>query len=475
MSGREGHLATCAELDAFIAAGGAIDAEGGDAARFAAHLEACSDCAELARLYRASSGDDDDSAAAPAPEPEPGAVIGGRYRLEVVLGRGGMGVVWAATQIATGQEVALKLLRRGGALRARRRALREARAAASVRHPNVVRVYDVVETDDGAPAIVMERLHGESLGQRMKRGRIEADELRRILGRVADGLAAAHDAGVVHRDLKPENVFLVDGRDGEGSVKVLDFGVAKHDRDGAATSSLTDDGAMVGTPYYMAPEQALGDDGIDARADVWALGLMLYQGLSGRLPTRAENIGRVFRAIVVDPIAPLASVAPDAPRDLAALVDRMLAKERDGRPRRMSEIAAELAGPPVAATTADGRPPSSRRPVVLAAGALCAATIAAGVVAWSSPAPRTPTAAPELAAVAPAPTPTGAAAPAPREPPPADPGVAALASAEPSATPKPAPPAHSAVIAPPSRSAAAEPASPIRSATRRSIGVEREF
>jgi serine/threonine-protein kinase len=275
---------------------------------------------------------------------DPGALVAGRYRLERVLGEGGMGVVWAATHVHTRRKVALKLVKRAGAEDLRVRLLREARASCAVRHPHVREVYDVLEADDGAPMMVMEHLAGESLADRLEReGKLTLPEAAALLLPVVSAVGAAHALGIVHRDLKPANIFLEEGP--PKSVKVLDFGIAKltaSEGDAAATAALTTSGALLGTPYYMSPEQAFGEKDVDHRTDVWALGLILYRCLTGVLPTRADNVGQVFKSIVARPIPPLAQAAPELPADVTTLVDRMLSRARKHRPGDLHEVAAVL-------------------------------------------------------------------------------------------------------------------------------------
>lgn len=273
---------------------------------------------------------------------ECGVVIAGAYRLERIVGEGGMGVVWAARELSSGRSVALKFLREGIETdpKQRERFVREARAAMAVIHPHVAKVEAVLETDVGAPFLVMELLEGMSFRELLTRRRtLPAIEAARLLSTVVDAVSAAHAAHIVHRDLKPENVFLVGGTD----VRVLDFGIAKRlpqaerQESGAA---LTTAGALLGTPLYMAPEQIFGEE-VDPSADVWALGIILYECIAGRRPTDAEGFGPIIKRITVDPIEPLERAAPSCPPGLARLVARMLTRDRAARPT-LTEVKATL-------------------------------------------------------------------------------------------------------------------------------------
>ena len=281
-----------------------------------------------------------------------GGVVAGKYLLLHTLGSGGMGVVWAARHLDSGASVALKFLRtsQGAAedVDCLKRFLREARAAASVRHPNVVAIREVLELSDGRPVMVMELLSGESLRTRLARPpRLTLEEAAGILLPVVSAVGTAHAQGIVHRDLKPDNIFLShDG--GRPVVKVLDFGIAKVTRPAEEHAShghgLTGSGEVLGTPHYMAPEQVFGERDIDQRCDIWALGVILYECLSGIVPTKAANVGQVFKLIVAGGIKPLDSVLPQAPADITALVHRMLARRREQRPFDLNEIARVLHG-----------------------------------------------------------------------------------------------------------------------------------
>ena len=215
------------------------------------------------------------------------------------------------------------------------RLLREARAACAVHHPGVVQVHDVVELEDGTPAMVMELLVGETLAERLARHRVMSlPELARIMVRVCSAVGSAHALGIVHRDLKPENIFLTEAADG-WAVKVLDFGIAKltaSEGVAARTGAITGTGAIVGTPDYMAPEQLFGEGDIDHRADIWALGIILYEALAGVRPTRGKNLGQTYKVIMTDAIVPLRRRAPNVPAPIIDLVDRMLSRDRAKRP-----------------------------------------------------------------------------------------------------------------------------------------------
>jgi serine/threonine-protein kinase len=274
----------------------------------------------------------------------PGTVVAGRYRLDRILGQGGMGVVWAATHTITRRGVAMKFLKGPAHARPelRRRFLREARAAATVQHPSVVEVHDVFELDDETPVMVMDLLVGETLAQRMaSQGPLSIHQTASILLPVVSAVGTAHSRGVVHRDLKPENIFLAENEEGETEIKVLDFGIAKlANVEGEAVnqSQLTGTGSMLGTPCYSAPEQLFGEKIIDHRADIWALGVVLYECLSNQLPVYGENLGQILKMLTSGEILPLERLAPQLPADVLTLVGRMLSRPLDQRPKDMREV-----------------------------------------------------------------------------------------------------------------------------------------
>jgi serine/threonine-protein kinase len=276
-----------------------------------------------------------------------GSVVAERYRIDALLGEGGMGVVYAATHTVTGKRLALKVLRENHAKDAttRHRFMREARASCAVHHPNVLEVDDVIELADGTPLLVMDLLEGESFGARLEReGKLSLPELAPLMLQVVSAVGTAHQMGVVHRDLKPDNIFLERARDGGITVKVLDFGIAKVtlEADAAQSRSITGTGAILGTPYYMAPEQMFAERDVDHRADIWSLGVILYEALAGARPTQAENIGQVFKIVMTNAIKPIEKAVPELPPPIAQIVGRMLSRDRDDRPGDLREVAATL-------------------------------------------------------------------------------------------------------------------------------------
>ena len=269
-----------------------------------------------------------------------GDLVAKRFRLERKLGEGGMGTVWEATHTVTQRKHALKLLKTSAPTQ-RSRFIREARAASAVDHPNIIRIDDVFELDDGMPVLVLELLRGEPLSAMLGREvKLTVARMAEILLPVASAVGAAHARGIVHRDLKPDNIFLSDG-----GVKVLDFGIAKLgiSRELASTEgALTKTGALLGTPYYMSPEQASGEP-VDHRTDIWSLGIIAYQSLSGVLPTQADSVGAALKIVMTGRIPALDPQAIDGDEIIASLVRRMLALERTDRPDDLREVMDVLA------------------------------------------------------------------------------------------------------------------------------------
>ena len=283
---------------------------------------------------------------ADAPKYFAGDVISGKYQLTHVIGEGGMGSVWLARNLALDADVCVKLIRRDAAtLQASQRLLQEARAAARLSHPSIVRVFDFGETEQRDPFIVMEVLRGDSLRRLMTRKtRLAAASAVATLLPVASALAEAHSKAVIHRDLKPENIVLVADESGAVIPKVVDFGVAKIRR-GDAERGLTQDGSVLGSPEYMSPEQAQGRSDVDERSDVWAFSVMLYELLTGRLPFRGDNYNALLWAIQREEPEPTTQLAAgDA--ELWRLIQRGLAKapgERWGSMRDFGMALAEWA------------------------------------------------------------------------------------------------------------------------------------
>jgi serine/threonine protein kinase len=243
-----------------------------------------------------------------------GTLLGGKYRLEKLIGRGGMGSVWRAEHLGLTAPVAIKLLDIGEwapDADALARFHREARAAASIRSPHVVQILDHgIDTALAAPYIVMELMEGESLAHRLTRlGRISPAETARVMTHVARALSRAHEAGIVHRDLKPDNVFLVRNED-EEVAKVLDFGIAKAQAHALGGDSATRTGAVMGTAYYMSPEQISGRKTVDLRTDLWAFGVMTYECITGLRPFDADSIGGLTLKICIEPLPVPSQHAP---------------------------------------------------------------------------------------------------------------------------------------------------------------------
>ena len=286
-----------------------------------------------------------------AADPRIGRMIADRYRLDRELGRGGMGVVYAGTHTWTERPVAVKLLLPEHSADASllKRFFQEAKAAAGLRHPNVVDVLDMGEDDDGSAFLVLELLEGESLRARLDRvGRLAPSDALRVLVPVMDALDAAHARGIIYRDLKPANVFLAAGHRGVEIPKLLDFGVAKL-TEGASVQTRT--GAMLGTPAYMSPEQIRGARDLTAASDVWGMGMLLHQTLVGRLPIEHDdNPTTMLIALVSEDRPSLAACWPEAPPHLAAVVDRCLARDLAARIGTMNELVEAL----LAAAAADG-------------------------------------------------------------------------------------------------------------------------
>jgi serine/threonine-protein kinase len=437
-----------------------------------------------------------------------GLEIAGRFTIKERLGAGGMGTVYRAVQHSVGREVALKIVNPTLAANAAavKRFLREAKLTSRLSHPNAVAVLDFGQTSDGLYYLVMELVHGRTLGAILAAdGRFGIARLCRIGGQLCDALEAAHREGIVHRDLKPSNVMVVDGSLGREHVKVLDFGLAKSLATDTTTVTVTGSGAVLGTAAYLSPEAALGQD-VGARGDLYSLGVMLFEMWAGRLPYEGASVHQLIAQHAFEAAPRL----PDAPAALADLVARMLAKDPAARPPAAVDVHQALlaiGGEPGREASAVGRPVAApiglnstlaaatpANPIALdstlAADPSSAAATPARPVAAVEPATATATATRSkggrIAAIAafvvaaaagalllaqtggdePRPTATPAAEPAPAATAPAAPSAhdaATPAGAPPTTTPEPAPAAVGPADAAPS---ATEP-TPSRSRSRR--------
>ena len=257
--------------------------------------------------------------------------LGSAYTLEGEIGRGGMGVVFTARDERLKRQVAVKVLPPELAFREeiRLRFLREAETAASLSHPHIVPIHSVGEGPDGLVYFVMAYVDGESLGAKLKRrGRLPPDEARRIMIETADALGAAHALGIIHRDVKPDNILLEGSR---GRVVVTDFGIAKALSSTTAGATLTGTGVAIGTPHYMSPEQAAGDREIDGRSDIYSLGVVSYQMLTGELPFHAPTVPGILLKHITEQAPLITDKRRDVPDELSACVMRSLEKDPEDR------------------------------------------------------------------------------------------------------------------------------------------------
>ena len=267
----------------------------------------------------------------------------GHYQIKSLLGAGGMGEVYLAQDTRLGRQVAIKLLppEAADSPTAKRRLLREARAAAALNHPNIVTIHSIEEVDNSI-FIVMEYVEGETLTARVKDGKLEFIRLLDVGAQVADALAAAHSVGLIHRDIKPSNILITK----EGQVKLLDFGIAKvtkpfHTEGGGANSRLTAEGDIVGTVAYMSPEQGRGET-VDMRTDIFSLGAVLYESATGKLPFSGPNALVILRQIDAAEPGPPSAIKRGLPPGFDLIIERALAKDKERRYQSASELAAAL-------------------------------------------------------------------------------------------------------------------------------------
>ena len=287
-----------------------------------------------------------------------GSVIGAKYRVDKLIGTGGMGTVWLGSHVKLGTRVAIKFIKPAHAASpdARRRFEIEAQAAAKLQSKHAVHVFDYGVTDEGLPYIVMEYLDGESLSEVLiRRGPLPADEVARIIRQAARALAKAHSAGIVHRDLKPDNIFLATNPDeAEGgefnfTVKIVDFGIAKLYQEpisgGKAASPMggpTQDGAVIGTPNFMAPEQLTIGGAPDALTDLWSLGACAFAAMTARIPFEGEVLGDIVLKVCAAPMPVPSQLNPELPVGFDAWFARACNRERTKRFQSAAELADAL-------------------------------------------------------------------------------------------------------------------------------------
>jgi serine/threonine-protein kinase len=273
---------------------------------------------------------------------EVGQTLCGKYKVESLLGQGGMATVWQGTHLATGRRIAIKVLdeRFAGNERVAARFGREARAASAIQHESIVDVLDLDRGPGGEPFLVMEFLEGETLTQRIERKlRLTEAEILAIADPLLDALHAAHEAGVIHRDLKPDNIMLVPLRRKGERLKVLDFGISSKADE---VSSLTTTGSLLGTPHYMSPEQAKGRTDIDRRADIWAIGVLLYECAAGVVPFDAENYNALIQEVLhTEPVPPRQRGAQIS-EAFERVILSAIAKDRANRPATAEVLREQL-------------------------------------------------------------------------------------------------------------------------------------
>ena len=289
----------------------------------------------------------------------PGEILAGKYRVDRVLGIGGMGVVVAATHVQLDERVAIKFLLPEALESADTvaRFAREARAAVKIKNEHVARVSDVGTLADGSPYMVMEYLEGKDLSAVLaERGPLPIVEAVDYILQGMEAIAEAHSLGIVHRDIKPSNLFLTRSSDGRALVKVLDFGISKYDGVGAMNqASLTRTSSIMGSPLYMAPEQMVSTREVDPRADVWALGVVLYELLARHAPFLGQSMTELCARILQEPPAPLRMTRPDVGAELENVILRCLQKDRSHRYASVADFAVGLApfAPPHAHASID--------------------------------------------------------------------------------------------------------------------------
>jgi eukaryotic-like serine/threonine-protein kinase len=282
--------------------------------------------------------------------PESARLVGravGKYEVVRMIGGGGMGRVYEGLNKSIGKRVALKFIDKEAASPdAFARFQREAQAASAVESAHIVEIFDSGETDDGMPFIVMELLRGEDLGHHIRRlGRVELPAALQITAQILRGLHRAHEAGIIHRDLKPDNVFLLDRDDDQIFAKIVDFGVSKITRRGEARSTtITQEGTVLGTPVYMSPEQAQGQSDVDARTDLYSVGAILYEALFGRPPHSGGTYEQVIVNICMKDAEDIRTHNTDVPEGVARVIAKALSRDREMRYQSAHDFLDDLIG-----------------------------------------------------------------------------------------------------------------------------------
>jgi len=409
---------------------GALD--GAEVRQVEAHLAECAACAGVVADAAYGAGDEGVDTLASrqpaAPLLEPGTLWAGKYRIEKLLGRGGMASVFSAFHEELGHRVAIKVLHSDDS-GAATRLIREAQTTARLGGAHVPRVFDLGRLPGGAPYIVMEYLIGQDLSQVLARGPVAPSEAVGYVLQACAVLGPVHAAGVVHRDLKPANLFLVAQEGGAPVLKVLDFGISKggFQDDPTEAQSLTSTGTMVGSPRYMSPEQIRASKDVDARSDLWSLGVILHELVTGDRPFHGATLSALAVAIATAPPSRPSALRPGIPPGLERAILRCLEKDRSARFQSVEALSRALAPFAELADVAPRGLPSRKRASKVI-GALAAGTIAA--LAWAAleiharsasvdvPAPTPAISSPARATSGPSAPPSGASAP-PAAPPPA--------------------------------------------------------
>jgi serine/threonine-protein kinase len=296
----------------------------------------------------------------------PGSLVAGKFRIARTIGVGGMGKVYEVEHVVTKHRRALKILHPGASADVVERFIREASAAGRIGNPHVAETFDAGRIEGGAPYLLMELLDGETLEERLRRlGPIDPGELADLIHQACEGIQAAHEAGIIHRDLKPDNLF-VEVREGEPFVKILDFGISKFDEGKTGALGITKEDSVMGTPYYMSPEQVRRTTSVDARTDIYALGVILYECACGQRPFDAKTVERLAVLIHKGHAVPLARRMPSLPRAFCEVVERAMATEPDQRfdsaralARALAPLRSRVVRPDARARASSDAPPAA--------------------------------------------------------------------------------------------------------------------